>query len=155
MTHICVSKLTIIGSDNGLSPGRRQAIIWITDGILFIGPLGTKFSEIVFEIVKIWFMKIHLKMSPGTWRTFCLGLNVLNVWSTKSVSNIHDGVMIWKTFLYYWSLVRGTTGQRLITIKKTAIRNFNVSFVASRTSCRTNIRFAGGLIRHDTDVTPL
>ena len=27
VTHICVSKLIIIGSDNGLSPGRRQAII--------------------------------------------------------------------------------------------------------------------------------
>ena len=27
VTHICVSKLTIIGSDNGLSPGRCQAII--------------------------------------------------------------------------------------------------------------------------------
>ena len=27
MTHICVSKLTITGSDSGLSPGRRQAII--------------------------------------------------------------------------------------------------------------------------------
>ena len=27
VTHICVSKLTIIGSDNGLSPGRRLAII--------------------------------------------------------------------------------------------------------------------------------
>ena len=27
-THICVSKLTIIGSDNGLSPSRRQPIIW-------------------------------------------------------------------------------------------------------------------------------
>ena len=27
VTHICVSKLTIIGSDNGLSPDRRQAII--------------------------------------------------------------------------------------------------------------------------------
>ena len=27
VTHICVGKLTIIGSDNGLSPGRRQAII--------------------------------------------------------------------------------------------------------------------------------
>ena len=26
--HICISKLTIIGSDNGLSPRRRQAIIW-------------------------------------------------------------------------------------------------------------------------------
>ena len=28
VTHICASKLNIIGSDNGLSPGRRQAIIW-------------------------------------------------------------------------------------------------------------------------------
>ena len=27
MTHICVSKLNTIGSDNGLSPDRRQAII--------------------------------------------------------------------------------------------------------------------------------
>ena len=27
VTHTCVSKLSILGSDNGLSPGRRQAII--------------------------------------------------------------------------------------------------------------------------------
>ena len=27
VTHICANKITIIGSDNGLSPGRRQAII--------------------------------------------------------------------------------------------------------------------------------
>ena len=46
VTHICVGKLTIIGSDYGLSPGRRQAIIWTNDGILLIGPLGTNFSEI-------------------------------------------------------------------------------------------------------------
>ena len=45
VTHICVGNLTIIGSDNGLSPGRRQAIIWTNDGILLIGPLGTNFSE--------------------------------------------------------------------------------------------------------------
>ena len=50
MTHICVSKLNIIGSDNGLSPGRRQAIIWTNAGILLIGPLGTNFSEILSEI---------------------------------------------------------------------------------------------------------
>ena len=49
-THICVSKLTIIASDNGLSPGRRQAIIWNNAGILSIGPLGTNFSEILVEI---------------------------------------------------------------------------------------------------------
>ena len=28
VTHICVIKLTTITSDNGLSPGWRQAIIW-------------------------------------------------------------------------------------------------------------------------------
>ena len=44
VTHICVGKLTIIASDNGLSPGRHQAIIWTTAGILLIGPLGTNFS---------------------------------------------------------------------------------------------------------------
>ena len=45
MTHICVGKTTIIGSDNGLSPGRRQAIILTNAGILLIGILGTSFSE--------------------------------------------------------------------------------------------------------------
>ena len=46
VTHICVGNLLFNGSDNGLSPGRRQAIIWTNAGVLFIGPLGTKFSEI-------------------------------------------------------------------------------------------------------------
>ena len=45
VTHICVSKLNIVGSDNGLSPGRRQAIIWTNTGILLIWPLGTNFIE--------------------------------------------------------------------------------------------------------------
>ena len=40
----------IFGSDNGLSPVRRQAIIWTNDGILSIGPLGTNFSEILIKI---------------------------------------------------------------------------------------------------------
>ena len=77
MTQICVSKLAIIGSDNGLSPGRRQTIIWINAGILLIGSLGTNFSEILMEIYKFLFKKMHLKMSSGKWRLSCLGLNVL------------------------------------------------------------------------------
>ena len=48
--HICVGKLTTIGSDNGLSPGRRQAIIWTNAGILLIWPLETNFSEILIAI---------------------------------------------------------------------------------------------------------
>ena len=77
VTHICVSKLTIIGSDNGLSPERRQAIIWTNAGILLIWPLGANFSEMSIEIPTFSFKKIHLKMSSGKWRPFCLGLNVL------------------------------------------------------------------------------
>ena len=34
MTHICFGKLNIIGSDNGLSPGQRHAIMQTSAGIL-------------------------------------------------------------------------------------------------------------------------
>ena len=47
MTHIYVGNLAIIGLDNGLSPGRRQAIIWTNDDKLLTGPLGIPFSEIL------------------------------------------------------------------------------------------------------------
>ena len=47
---MCVIKLTTIGSDNGLSPGQRQAIIRTNAGILLIWPLGTNFNEILIEI---------------------------------------------------------------------------------------------------------
>ena len=73
VTHICVSILTIIGSDIGLSPGRRQAIIWTNAGILLIWPLGINFIEILIEIQIFPFKKMHLKMSSAKWR---LGLNV-------------------------------------------------------------------------------
>ena len=78
VTHICVNELTIIVSDNGLSPGRRQAIIWNNAGLLLIEPLGTNFSEISIGIQTFSFKKMHLNMSSAKWRPFCLGLNVLN-----------------------------------------------------------------------------
>ena len=79
VTHKCVGRLTSIGSDNGLSPGRRRAIIWTNAGILLIGPLGTNFSEILIAIEAFSFKKIHLKISSAKWRPFCLGLNVLSL----------------------------------------------------------------------------
>ena len=78
ITHICVGKLTTIGSDNGLSPGRRQAIIWTNAWILLIRPLGTNFNEISFGIQTFSLNKMHFKMSSAKWRPFCLGLNVLS-----------------------------------------------------------------------------
>ena len=72
-------------SDNGLSPGRRQAIIQTNAGILLIGPLGTKFNEIVIGIQAFSVKKMHLKMSSGKWRSLCLGLNVLIRWHMPGV----------------------------------------------------------------------
>ena len=61
VTHICVGNLTIIGPDNGLSPGWRQAIIWTNAWILLIGPWGTNFSEILFGIHTFSLTKIHFE----------------------------------------------------------------------------------------------
>ena len=83
--HICVGNLTIIGSDNGLSPERRQTIIWTSAGILLIGPLGTNFSEILIGVQTFSFKKMHLKMASAKWRPFCLGLNVLMVGSLLEI----------------------------------------------------------------------
>ena len=69
--------VNFIGSDNGLSPGRRQAIIWTYVGMLLIGVLWTKLSEIVSEIGTFSFKKMHMKMSSRKWRPFCLGPNAL------------------------------------------------------------------------------
>ena len=77
VTHICVSDLTSIGSDNGLSPGRRQAIIRTNAGILLTRPLGTNLREFLVEILIFSFKKMRLKVSSATRWPFWLGLNVL------------------------------------------------------------------------------
>ena len=86
VTHICLGNLTIIGPDNGLSPGRRQVIIWTNAGLLLIGPFGTNFSEILFGIQTFSFKKMHFKMSSAKWRPFCLRLNVLILGKCSSYS---------------------------------------------------------------------
>ena len=48
--HIYISKLSITGSDNGLSLAQNQAIIWTNDGILSIRTVGTNSSEILSKI---------------------------------------------------------------------------------------------------------
>ena len=94
MTHTCVCNQTIICSDNGLSPARRQAIIWINAGILLIGPFGTYFSEILI-ICTLSFKKMHLKMSSGKWRAFVSALmcwRILTSWCNGG--HIHHGCFI-------------------------------------------------------------
>ena len=93
VTLICVSKLSIIGSYNGLSPARRQAIIWTNAGIFLIEPLGTKFNEILIEIYTFSFKKLRLKVSSAKRRPFCLGLNVLKHFSLLHLKSIYVSVL--------------------------------------------------------------
>ena len=95
MTHICVDKLIIIGSDNGLSPDRRQAIIWTNAELLSIGPLRTYFSENLIKMQQFSLKKMHLKMSSAKWRLSCLGLNVLRVWILN-----HTHLKLWVGLSY-------------------------------------------------------
>ena len=60
-----VGNLTIIGSDNGFSPGRRRAIITTNAGLLLVGPLGTNFIEILIAIYTFSITKINFKMLYG------------------------------------------------------------------------------------------
>ena len=109
VTHICVGNLTIVGSDNGLSIDRRQAIIWTNAGILLIWPSGTNFSEVFIVIHIFSFKKMHLKISSVKGRPFCLGLNVfltklimetswlwyIHCWHTGDVAVLHQSIDIW------------------------------------------------------------
>ena len=100
-THICVSKLTIIGSDIGLSPGRRQSIIWINAETLLIGTLGACFNKILMDIYTFSFTKMHLKLSSAKWRPFWLGLHVLTTKTTTLVPTINRAGHIGGHYWYY------------------------------------------------------
>ena len=66
MTDLCVSEP---GQHwiNDVSPVRRQAIIYTNDDILLIGPSGTYFGEISFEI-SVLIQKMHFQMWSPKWR---------------------------------------------------------------------------------------
>ena len=108
VTHMRVDNLTIIGSDNGLSPDRCQAINWSNAAILLIGPLGTNFSEILIKILTFSFKKMRLRVSSAKWRPFCLSFNVLN--SVNVITQKKpwmDCSQIWQDvrqkFIFYYS----------------------------------------------------
>ena len=73
--HICVSKLTIISSDDILWPGHYLNQCWNS----FYWTLGNKLQWNLNQIYIFSFMKMNLKMSSGNLRPFCLGLYVLTI----------------------------------------------------------------------------
>ena len=91
VTLICVSKLTIISSENGLSPGRRQAIISTNAGILLSGTSETTFSRILTEIQIFSFKRMHSKYRRE---------NVLRQKGIFTFRVYHTFVFIWKYLLW-------------------------------------------------------
>ena len=76
--YLFITTKPIIGSVNGLSPNRPQAIIWTNAVLLSVGHSGTNFWQIIFKSQTFSLRKMHLKMSSGKCRPFGLGLNLLN-----------------------------------------------------------------------------
>ena len=152
MTHICVSKLPTIDSDNGLSPGRRQAIIWTNAGILWIGPLGTYFSNILTGIQTFSFKKMRLNMSSAKWRPFCLRLNVLNpnvLQQSMAVQTSHTKGFLLQSNPYpnYWLGTSDICIQSMPT-GKPWIRPFNVvrsAWFTPRQQVIVNIKYIGNI----------
>ena len=120
VTHICIGKLTITGSDNGLSPRRCQAIIWTNADILLIWPLGTMFSEIFIEIQPFSLKKMHLKMSSAKWRPFCVGLDVLRLLEYRFACffgcNVLMGVLSPLVLCYYCIILSSKNSRGLTNI---------------------------------------
>ena len=111
-THMCVSKLTIIGSDNGLSPGRWQAMIWTNAGILWIDPFGINVSGISIEIHTFSFSIPNLKMSSGNWRSFCPGLTVLMIGTYPRRGPQKSFIVCFEDVLRSWMILLGESWWR-------------------------------------------
>ena len=102
VTQIWISNLTIIGSENGLAPGRHQAIAWPNAGILLFGPLGANFSDFFIDIHTFSFKKMPLKMLHGKWRPFCPGLNVLRVRHRTAMTIHPTNYQLCLRYVLFW-----------------------------------------------------
>ena len=104
VTHICVSELTIIGSDNGLSPGRRQAIIWTNDGILLIRPLRTNFSNFFFRNSNIFIQQNALE------NVVCEMASILSRPQCVKIFTLYRFDWQWSAIRYEWEYYEMRSG---------------------------------------------
>ena len=151
--HIFVGKLTIIGSDNGLSPGRHQAIIWTSAGTLLIGSLGTNFSEISIRIQTVSFKKIYLKMSPAKWHAFSLGLSVLKgvpelYPQLFLITEIRSGT-IYQRNLHFYGLVQERRNSIALAMElHLSCTNSSKFYLACQTGVARHWCFKNGLLHY-------
>ena len=100
VTHICVGNVTIIGSDDGLLPGWRQAITCTNVGIVN-WTLRNKLQWNVNPNSYIFIQETAFEYVIRKMAAICIGLNMLN-----SIT-LHNDVIKWKKIPRYWPFVRG------------------------------------------------
>ena len=95
VAHICIGKLTIIGSDNGLSPERRQAIIWTNAGLLLLTwPLGTNSIEVSIE-----FKHLHSRKCISN------DIKIGHFFAVKTLAKLVRNMEILASHWVYWQTV--------------------------------------------------
>ena len=129
--HIWVGNLTIIASDSGLSPGRRQAIFWTNAGILLIGPLEQKILEIWMEILTFSFKKIHFKFNcrlrnSGHFASVSAVLNSISchIWL------LYNGTLRYQHFYGFGAYCLWTKFQHHYKCIISSIRNWYIQILA-------------------------
>ena len=98
--------MTIIGSDNGLSPGRRQALIWTNAELLLNGPIGTNFREFWIKFLTFSFKKMRLKVSSSC-RPLDVAIVLLPTVYRKLWSWIKNCINLTEA---YWRICASTIG---------------------------------------------
>ena len=130
VTHICVSNLTIINSDNGLLPGRRQAIIGTNAGILLMGALGINYGEMLIDINTFAFKKIHLKMSAKRcvyfvsdlmcwytcWYLSIVGIDLIYMRIVPKITKIYVPQGIWSKLIHYIDVIMTTIASQITSL---------------------------------------
>ena len=94
--HILISKLTIISLDNGLSPGRRQAIIWTNVGILLIGPFQWNLNQNLYIFIQEnAFENVIRKLRAILYQLQCVNKSIqllhIDVPPLKWIDKLHMG----------------------------------------------------------------
>ena len=77
MTHLCIHKFTIIGSDNGLAPSRRQVIIWTNASHIAKSTLMKKLQWNINQNSYIFIQENAFENVICNMSAICIGLNVL------------------------------------------------------------------------------
>ena len=122
--HICISKLTNIGSDNGLSPGQRQTIIWTNAGIS---------SFLTYHLASIqWIGQRQLQDETRNWELVHL---LLEVWwySVASVFKL-------QTELGASTHLKQEEYCKISNIRSTKSQNLNVSRLGLQLSLRSILK---------------